>query len=397
MIPSSPCSLRDLEQRVAVVEVLREGDRRHAPVEQRRAAAPCARSAAGRRAARRRARAGRRRRRRAAPVPCCSSEKLVRPVGSSRQISPSSDGVRALHRLDDRLRDLGEAAGQVVARCARRACTRRRGRTRARGSRRTSPRTSSRRPCGMRVVERREHRPVRRAGTASASPSSSLRLISSQFCSLPSMCAGTSDHVPRSRLPCSANGQLAVRLLLEQLVRAVVPDLDRAAAVLALRDLAVERRVLERMILDVHGERLRAGLERHALRHRPRRERAVPLEPEVVVQAACVVALHDEDRLACRASPSPNGSGVCLRVALAAVLAERHGYEALRFAASSCATASRLARRALALLASRRPTGAAPPSGRRPRRPRPPAARAAARPSPSSRSRSSSWLRYRSW
>ena len=36
-------------------------------------------------------------------------------------------------------------------------------------------------------------------------PSASLRLISSQFCSLPSMCVGRSDHVPRSRVPCSSN------------------------------------------------------------------------------------------------------------------------------------------------------------------------------------------------
>ena len=55
------------------------------------------------------------------------------------------------------------------------------------------------------------------------------------------------------------------------------------------------------MILDVHGERALAGLERHALRHRPRGERAVALEPEVVVQPPGVVALDDEDRLLARA------------------------------------------------------------------------------------------------
>ena len=65
------------------------------------------------------------------------------------------------------------------------------------------------------------------------------------------------------------NGQPAVLLLLEELVRAAVPDLDRARAVLALRDLALELRVLERVVLDVDGEVLLARLERHALRHRP--------------------------------------------------------------------------------------------------------------------------------
>jgi hypothetical protein len=51
------------------------------------------------------------------------------------------------------------------------------------------------------------------------------------------------------------------------------------------------------VILDVDGERASAGLERHALRHRPREQHAVALESEVVVQGAGIVALHDEDRL----------------------------------------------------------------------------------------------------
>ena len=93
------------------------------------------------------------------------------------------------------------------------------------------------------------------------------------------------------------NGQAAVALLLDELVRAAVPDLDGAGAVLALRDLALERRVVERMVLDVHGEVLRARLERHALRYGPAREHAVALEPEVVVEAARGVSLDDEDGL----------------------------------------------------------------------------------------------------
>ena len=109
-----------------------------------------------------------------------------------------------------------------------------------------------------------------------------------------------------------ADGEAAVALLLDELVRAGVPDLDGAGAVVALRDLALEGRVVERVILDVDGERALAGLERHALRHRPRGERAVPLEPEVVVEAPRVVALDDEDRRLRRAAASSvNGSGVC--------------------------------------------------------------------------------------
>src|SRR5207302_72766 len=83
-------------------------------------------------------------------------------------------------------------------------------------------------------------------------------------------------------------------LALEQLVGAVVPDLDRAGPVLARRDLAFERGVRERMVLDVHRKRALAGLHRNALRDGPAEQDAVLLEPEVVVEAACIVALHDE-------------------------------------------------------------------------------------------------------
>src|SRR4029077_20619107 len=90
--------------------------------------------------------------------------------------------------------------------------------------------------------------------------------------------------------------QAAVRLLLEELVRAVVPDFDGAGAVVALRDLTGERRVVERMILDAHRERALADLERHTLGDAPRGKRAAALEPEVVVETAGLVALDDEDR-----------------------------------------------------------------------------------------------------
>ena len=105
------------------------------------------------------------------------------------------------------------------------------------------------------------------------------------------------DERPAAVQACAVelDGQLAVSLLLEELVGARVPDLDGAAAVLALRDLPVEGGVLEGVILDVDRERPRARLERHAFRHRPRGERAVPLEAEVVVEASGVVPLDDEN------------------------------------------------------------------------------------------------------
>jgi hypothetical protein len=96
--------------------------------------------------------------------------------------------------------------------------------------------------------------------------------------------------------PVEPEREAAVRFLLEQLVRPVIPDLDAARAVLALRDLARERRVVERVVLDVDREMAFAGAHRQPLRHRPARERAVPLEPQVVVEPPGVVALDDEDR-----------------------------------------------------------------------------------------------------
>src|SRR5581483_1609036 len=115
-----------------------------------------------------------------------------------------------------------------------------------------------------------------------------------------------------------------VPLLLEQIVRAVVPDLDRARAVLPLRDLAVERRVLERMVLDVDGERTPSRLEGNALRHRPRGESAALLQAEVVVQPPCVVTLHDEDRPFRRLLLRAERLRGLLRVPLATVFGQRH-------------------------------------------------------------------------
>jgi hypothetical protein len=104
------------------------------------------------------------------------------------------------------------------------------------------------------------------------------------------------DECPRSvqLLAVQSDGQASVRLLLQELVGSGVPDLDRSGAVLALRNLALEAGVVEWMILDVDGEVLLAGLERDALRNGPGRERAVALEPEVVVETPRVVPLDDE-------------------------------------------------------------------------------------------------------
>src|SRR5579862_3527213 len=75
---------------------------------------------------------------------------------------------------------------------------------------------------------------------------------------------------PFEALAVEADGEPAVVLLLDQLVRPAVPDLDRAGAVVSRWDLAFEAPVLEGMVLDVNREMLCARLERHALRYGPR-------------------------------------------------------------------------------------------------------------------------------
>src|SRR6476469_5589231 len=59
---------------------------------------------------------------------------------------------------------------------------------------------------------------------------------------------------PLEPLAVQPHREAAVALLLEQFVRAAVPDLDRARTVVPFRDLALEAPVLERMVLDVARE-----------------------------------------------------------------------------------------------------------------------------------------------
>jgi hypothetical protein len=119
------------------------------------------------------------------------------------------------------------------------------------------------------------------------------------------------------------NRHAAVRLLLDELVGAVVPDLDRARAVVPLRDLALEGRIGERVVLDVHREHLRPRLERDALRDGPAEENAAALEAEVVVEPARVVALDDEDRRLAAPTLRERLRGRAPR-ALALVVLQRH-------------------------------------------------------------------------
>ena len=80
--------------------------------------------------------------------------------------------------------------------------------------------------------------------------------------------------------------------------RAVVPDDDVPAAVLAVRDDPLEVEVLDGVVLDVHREVADLRIQGEALGHGPAHEHAVDLEPEVVVQRAGPVTLDHEARRA---------------------------------------------------------------------------------------------------
>src|SRR4029453_6005416 len=83
-------------------------------------------------------------------------------------------------------------------------------------------------------------------------------------------------------------------LPLVQRVRPGVPDTHGAGAVLTFGDGAVEGQELHRMIFGSHpgGGDPRGG--RGRLGHSPASQNALVLQPDVVVQPACMVFLDDE-------------------------------------------------------------------------------------------------------
>src|SRR5262249_11989346 len=132
---------------------------------------------------------------------------------------------------------------------------------------------------------------------------------------------------------------------------AAVPQDDRAGAVLALRDGAFEAAIVQRMILDMHGQPLFAGNEAGPARDRPAFQDAVHLQAEIVMQPGGVVLLDDETGTARVGSASP-GLRRDREVPLLAVGFQRHGrYPARRKAALGFAALC--AGRALALVARR--------------------------------------------
>ena len=80
----------------------------------------------------------------------------------------------------------------------------------------------------------------------------------------------------------------------QQFERPAVPQHHAARAVIGRRNVAFEIAVLDRVILHVRREMLHRRIERRALRHRPRFQHAVDLQPEIIVQPGGIVPLHAE-------------------------------------------------------------------------------------------------------
>src|SRR5579862_2388672 len=78
-------------------------------------------------------------------------------------------------------------------------------------------------------------------------------------------------------------GQPLVRIALGRPMTAI-PDHHGTSAIFALRDGALEAVVLDRVVLDMDGKTLLAGIEARAARDRPAFHDAVELEPQIVMQ-----------------------------------------------------------------------------------------------------------------
>ena len=80
----------------------------------------------------------------------------------------------------------------------------------------------------------------------------------------------------------------------ERLPVPFVPQHHGAAAVLALRNGALEGAVVQRVVLHAHGQPLVARVVGRPLRNGPAQQRAVPFETQVVVVARRAMVLHGE-------------------------------------------------------------------------------------------------------
>ena len=87
-----------------------------------------------------------------------------------------------------------------------------------------------------------------------------------------------------------AAGEIAVGVA-GRLPGSVIPKHDGAAAILPLRDGSLKVAVIQRMILDLHRQRLSSGFMTGPVRHRPALENAIQLQPKIVVKPGRLVLL----------------------------------------------------------------------------------------------------------
>ena len=281
---------------------------------------------------------------------CCSSEKSERPLGSVTMSSPSSQAPLQSERRQ-RVDDRGPPSSSSRGRCAK-CSARRRRRAAEQADAVVLELVNPAVVAGHFVDERRELRLQRRGqglaaralrfrlrglGARLAAPPRAFRCGTWCFSSIggaldsppvagvdgvrvgAGTCRGVTGfhqqplrlfalHARAHQVPTSgelAAGQLELEVALlqslgeiaDRLPGAVVPDVDVPAAVLALRNVTFEFRVRDRVVFHFHREALVRRIERRSLRHGPAAQRAFPLEPEVPVQAARRVLLHDEDEL----------------------------------------------------------------------------------------------------
>ena len=97
---------------------------------------------------------------------------------------------------------------------------------------------------------------------------------------------GASEFAPKELEFEVAPLQHLLRIAVEPARGAPVPNHHRAAAVLAFGDPALEVEIFQRVVLHVNGQALLSRVQTRPLGDGPRREHAVDLEPEVIVQAA---------------------------------------------------------------------------------------------------------------
>src|SRR5262249_34229512 len=76
---------------------------------------------------------------------------------------------------------------------------------------------------------------------------------------------------------------------------AAIPDDHAARTIVSGGDDPLEVAVFERMVFDLDGESFVGHVVRRALRHGPRPQDALHLEPEVEVQLPRGVLVHDEE------------------------------------------------------------------------------------------------------